>query len=349
MSKGTERKEKLFKIYSDNLKWISEKSSLKKIIKDFDYGCLCPICLNYFDKKDNSLLTFDHNPQQSLGGKDGVLTCETCNNEAGHKIDNQLLIALNEIDINCFKPNTKFRKKIQNESTKNETVSADFTIGLNKELTINLIKKNSNPVAFDNFINSESISYTNPIFINNEPLSGGWHKEYKFTFEKENKTDERLASIGLLKIAYLIGFQKLGHTFLFNKNLENIRKQIKSPKENFMNHPFWIHFDFPDEYLGLNMIMKPKELRCFLVIFDLKTDADKYRFAIALPGYNDGDEQIYENINHLLCKGDGSCNVELNNYINHVYDIKDEEKVFIPAKLWDELNKIYNSNSPKFS
>ncbi|KAB1157967.1 HNH endonuclease [Flavobacterium luteum] len=340
MSKGTERKEKLFKIYSDNLKWISEKSSLKRIIIDLDYGCLCPICQRYFDKKDNSLLTFDHNPPKSLGGKDGVLTCETCNNEAGHKIDKELLIALSEIDINCFKPNTKFRKKLQNESTLNGTVSADFTIGHNKELTINLIKKNSNPVAFDNFIKSENISYTNPIFINNDPLSGGWHKEYKFTFEKENKTDERLASIGLLKIAYLIGFQKLGHTFLFNKNLENIRKQIKSPEEHFMNHPFWIHFNFPDEYLGLNMIMKPKELRCFLVIFDLKTDADKYRFAIALPGYNEGDEQIYENINRLLCKGDGFLNLELNNYINNVYDIKDEKKVFAPAKLWDELMKL---------
>jgi hypothetical protein len=81
----------------------------------------------------------------------------------------------------------------------------------------------------------------------------------------------------------------------------------------------------------------------FSVIFDLKTDADKYRFAIALPGYNEGDEQIYENINHCA-KEMALLNLELNNYINHVYNIKDKEKsFFVPAKLRDELMKIMKS------
>lgn len=340
MSKNKIKKEKLFKIYADNLNWVSEISSIKNIIKNIDYGCLCPICLTYFDQSDNSLLTFDHNPPQSLGGKDGVLTCETCNNVAGHKIDKELLTALKEIEINGFKANTKFRKRIKNDSTKNETVTADFTIEKNNEIVMNLIKQDSNPIAYDNFIKSKTMSYSNPMFFNDEPLYGGWPTGYKFTIEKENKSDERLSSICLLKIAYLIAYQKLGHIFLFNRNLDKVREQIKFPEREIIKKPFWIHFDFPDECLGLNLITIPKELKCFLIIFDLETKAGKYRFAIALPGYYDGDEKIYENIKRLLCKSEGFCNLVLNNNINHVCDIKDKNKILIPVKLWDELMKL---------
>jgi hypothetical protein len=50
--------------------------------------------------------------------------------------------------------------------------------------------------------------------------------------------------------------------------------------------------------------MKPKELRCFLVIFDLKQMQTNIDLLLHYLVINEGDEQIYEN-NRSLCKGDG--------------------------------------------
>lgn len=334
-----EKKEILFNIYSENFKFIKENSNLKdKFEKDF--GCYCPICLTYFEKSDlnNEInpLTIEHNPPQSLGGKSSVLTCKKCNSEAGHKIDNEILTVLREIDAINFKPNSEIKTKFFNDSTEGNGVNAKIKIEDNGTFIINIDTKNNNPATHKKFFESEIHEYKSPIF-STDFTETGWSKKLSFNFEKPNKRNERLASISLLKIAYLLAYEKLGHLYLFNKNSEIIREQIKFPEKELIKNPFWIHYKFPDHILGVNIITKPRELRCILVVFDLKTKSDNYRISICLPGFSLGDEKIYENINEKLCQGNGFEKIEVNNYINSEYDIKNVDKTFHLVKFWEEF------------
>ncbi|PKG42818.1 HNH endonuclease [Psychroflexus sp. MES1-P1E] len=333
------RKEILFKIYSENFKFIKDNSSLKDNF-DKGFGCFCPICLNYFVKEDLEAkvnpLTLEHNPPQSLGGKSSILTCKKCNSDAGHKIDNEILTALLEIDALHFKPNSEIKTQFYNESTDGKGVNAKIKIEEDGKFLINIDTKNNNPKIHKKFFDSEVQEYNSPLFINDISKSG-WSKKLNFTFDKPNKTNERLASISLLKIAYLMAFEKLGHLYIFNKNTEIIREQIKHPEKEIIKNPFWITYQFPDNLLGVNIITKPRELRSILVIFNLKTKSDSYKISICLPGFSEGDEKIYENIKDILCQGNGFQNIEVNNYINSEYNIKDIEKTFRLVQFWESF------------
>lgn len=336
---NNKRKEILFKIYSENFKFIKDNSSLKDNF-DKGLGCFCPICMNYFVKEDLvakiNPLTLEHNPPQSLGGKSSVLTCKRCNSGAGHKIDDEILTALQEIDALNFKPHSEIRTQFYNESTDDKGVNAKIKIEDDGNLIINIDSKNNNPVSLKKFLESEILEYKSQLFTNDFNKSS-WCKNLSFTFKKPNKTNERLASISLLKIAYLMAFEKLGHLFLFNKNTAIVREQIKNPDKAIITNPFWLNYQFSDNLLGVNIITKPRELRSILVIFNLKTKSDIYKISICLPGFSEGDEKIYGNIKELLCKGNGYQNIEINNYINSEYNIKDIAKTFDLIQFWESF------------
>ncbi len=331
------RKKILFNIYSNNFKYIIDNSSLKKTF-DKGYGCYCPICLNYFNEEESNSkenpLTFDHNPPKSLGGKNGVLTCKNCNSKAGYKIDKEILVTLLEIDFMNFRPNSELRTKLFNDSTKGKGVNANVKIDKKGEFIIDINSKNNNPIIQEELINSFEYSYTSSLLTSsNEIISS----KLSFDFNKPNKRNEKSASISLLKIAYLMAFEKLGHIILFSKNMEIVRNQIKNPEKDIIKNPFWINFKFPDNMLGVNIITKPKELRSFLIVYDLKTKSDTYRVAICLPGYSSGDINIYKNIENLLCRDKGFQNIEVNSYLNIHSDIRDVKKALLPIKYWESL------------
>jgi hypothetical protein len=66
--------------------------------------------LNY--NKPNHL-TLEDIPPRSLGGKPIILTCKSCNNTIGHKIDYHLLDRMLEMDISKFLPNCKARPNLE--------------------------------------------------------------------------------------------------------------------------------------------------------------------------------------------------------------------------------------------
>ena len=48
---------------------------------------ICPICGRRFPPDQITNLTMEHVPPRSIGGKELVLTCRTCNNVVGHSTD----------------------------------------------------------------------------------------------------------------------------------------------------------------------------------------------------------------------------------------------------------------------
>jgi hypothetical protein len=104
-------------------------------------------------------------------------------------------------------------------------------------------------------------------------------------------------------------------SFLFDKPTgSNGIKMIFTGREKAQKP---IKYDFPKEMLGINTIKYPKELRCFVSIFNLRTESKVCQFAIALPGPSTPEIKIYENIKKHLCTGNGSRYAQ----IEHIADI----------------------------
>ncbi|PVY39253.1 hypothetical protein [Pontibacter virosus] len=57
-----------------------------------------------------------------------------------------------------------------------------------------------------------------------------------------------------------------------------------------------------DDFLGVNIIYEPKEVRSLLVVFDLKTEFAKHRFCVILPGPGDFGFSAFINFKELLIK-----------------------------------------------
>lgn len=345
MSRTEKKKKKIFDHYSQNLKWIKEKTNAK-FKKQFEYGVLCPLCLDVFIESDltvskKNYLTLEHNPPKSLGGKDNILTCKECNNKSGHKTDVELLTYIQELEFINFRPNSKHRTKLTSEEGAKVTTALSFDD--KGKMTLNLQKKYSNPIDFKKFIESEKKGFF--------PIKGEIDKfatkQLNFTMKLPDKRNERLASIALLKIGYLLGFEKYGHIFLFNKNLDKIREQILNPEKEIITEPFWINHEFPKIYLGVNIINQPAELNCFLNTFELKTKSRIGQVSIAFPGYNEEDSNVYERIHETLCN-EKETTVDMKiTTMEPFVDLKDEKKVFSSVVIWEKLKKQAHNNGSR--
>lgn len=340
-----EKKKILFELYSSNLKSIFDNAKNKDLPKDF--GCYCPICEKHFTINEYQNLSLEHNPPKSLGGKDNVLTCVKCNNIAGSKIDAEILLALNEFEFMKFKPNSSLKTKFYNKSTGENGVNGSFNIDENGAVILNISQAN-NPKTKDAFINSfeyEKIAY-DVLKCNLENF--GLNKKLNFEIKKPNRRNERLASIALLKMAYLLAFEKLGHIVMFGRYMRIVRNQIQNPDKDIITKPFWLHYNYPDNMLGVNIITKPFELKSLLIVFDLMTKSDTYRIGICLPGFDENDDKIYDNIETLVCKDEGKIDFETNNYLNHEFNIRESEKALLPMIYWEKLFEYITAHNTRY-
>jgi hypothetical protein len=329
-----EKKRILFEVYSNNLKTIFDNAKNDDLPRDF--GCFCPICETHFSASQYDSLSLEHNPPKSLGGKDNILTCVKCNNTAGTKIDSEILLALNELEFMKFKPNSSIKTQFHNKSTGDKGVNGSFGVDENGSIVINISPAN-NPKTRDNFLNSFEYEFRAFDVLQNNLENFGLNKKLSFDIKKPNRRSERLASIALLKIAYLLAYEKLGHIVMFGKHMRIVRDQIQNPEKDIITKPFWLHYAYPDSMLGINIITKPIELKSFLIVFDLVTKSDNYRIGICLPGFDEKDDVIYQNIESLVCTGEGNIDFEANNYLNSEFDIRESEKAILPIVYWEKL------------
>lgn len=320
----TSRKEKIFNLFAQNLKWFLEEPSLS--FKDSETGediepeYICPLCFNDFYKKDlnndvENPLTLEDVPPKSLGGTVKTLTCKACNNSAGHNLDVKLKELLNKKELHNFFPNsnTTARYKIDDHQ-----VNGTFKVDNNGKVIIDLDTNRSNPRHLEEFTKK-----INPF------------GETKLTFQPiQKRIDEREAEIALLRIAYLEAFSLCGYGFMLNGNLDKVRDQIKKPKSNILPKVLWINYEFDDEQNGINIISEPEELRCFLIVFDIKTESRKYKCAIALPGPSTSGLDIYENIEKILCQdSSGGAKITIE-HIDTTDNLKTQDYTFDTYKWW---------------
>lgn len=320
----SDRKEKIFNLFSQNLKWFLEEPILS--LRDSESGkeinpeYICPLCFKDFYRTDlnndaENPLTLEDVPPKKLGGNVKTLTCKACNNKAGHNLDVKLINWLNNKEIINFFPNSSTSARYNIDG---HFVNGTFSVDNNGKVIIDIDTNRSNP----NYV-KEFNKRLNP------------YGETKFTFQPIQKnTDDREAEIALLRIAYLEAFSLCGYGFMLNGFLSKIRDQINNPKSNFLPKVFWLNYEFDDEQNGLNIIREPEELRCFLIVFDIITESKKYKCAIAIPGPTAPGLDIYKNIEKMLCQ-DTKNNIQITiEHIDTTDNLKFKEYTFESYKWW---------------
>lgn len=350
MSKTEKKREAIFKLFSQNLEWVKENPSIR-FEPDFTNGYICPLCFNVFFEKDLDLtlenhLTLEDIPPKSLGGNPKALTCKTCNNKSGKELDVHLLNNLLNSDLESFLPNSKTKATFEINGFK---MNGMFEFDANGTAILNFQPQHSNPKDANSFMADLFPPKTlyNPFFYPDKIFDNDSQTPSFNIKPKRLIADERRAEIALLRIAYLIAFSTLGNGFLINAGLYKIREQILNPDRSILTKPFWIKYDFPKEMEGINVITLPKELRCFLIVFSLKTDSQSRRFAIVLPGPSDPGIKVYDYIDKNICTKDGSKSINLTTEQIAINDyLREVQYTFVANEFW---NNCTNENyKPRF-
>lgn len=196
----------VFERYSNNLHLLVNKGLLPGIRLKYDRTYICPICLKQFSEDDLNPkgvnhLSREHNPPEALGGGVTCLTCKSCNNRSGSSIDIHLLERLINYEKNLFLPYSEAEVRFSEGENR---IKAKLKIGKSKYAKSHLLisEKNNNKSVIEQFNEN----------INGSKLIGG--QIIKVELVKRKKIDFERIPIALLKIAYLLAFEKFGYLLI---------------------------------------------------------------------------------------------------------------------------------------
>lgn len=258
MSKGQDKRQAIFDAYKDNLNLLIDNGFVTRE-KDF---YLCPICLQpHADINSNDPLTLEDAPPKSLGGSANTLTCKSCNNTAGHKIDFHLTERLREIDSGKFIPGTETSVKV---NINGETFQGKITVAEDGTITMSHSKKNNHPDKLDKTM---------------EQVKGG--NIIDMDFLKSRVIPENL-EYALLKTGYLMMFERFGYSLLLDNCFDIVRQQLKNPDERVYPEGFWFNPPYPKSMTGVYFICD-SGLECFVAMFNLDTGNTERMFGTLLP------------------------------------------------------------------
>jgi len=273
--KAQEKRQKIFKKFATNLKeyldyhglWAVTKlqNGYKKIEKDI---YICPLCKSFFYQEAvfhynncQPLLTLEHNPPANIGGSASILTCSSCNNSNGSKIDKV---------INTYIRTEDFIKGKDGAKIKTRSKIGDYYFG--GELELN--SKKHNTLFFDKA--SNEYGFSNLL----EKFKTGEIRTINFEFKL---ADQNVLNLSLLKIAHLTAFKYLGYSYLLNhsgyKVIQILNGLLKHPNKNCGV----MGFDFSDENIGLSVIKKPQELRSLLVVQKVEVLNKRKNVGVIIP------------------------------------------------------------------
>lgn len=306
------RKEFLFEHYRQNLNKLLATDSRLQMEPARDDIIICPLCFNrFFTFEDivSGLLTAEHAPPSGLGGTVDTLTCRTCNHNHGSMLDSEIVKYIqNEDALSGFGPTYVDARAHAEEGL--GPFRAEFRITENGWVLLG-VPKASNRRHIEDFT---------------DRLRSG-ERKFTLTFILGN---ERRARLSLIRSAYLIAFRDLGYGFLVNSNLERLRQQFNNPDEDiFPIQAALFKFDCPDEFLGINIVSKPKEMKCYFIVFDIQAKGSmSHRVAVMLPGPNTKDYEMFERLDSF-----SNETITINNFT-----IQFDEKLGSPwlaHELWD--------------
>lgn len=277
---NTNRKQRFFERLSLNFRQVKESFPNLRVSPDIPGMVPCPLCLQTFAVTPGEL-TIEHAPPSKLGGKPAALTCKKCNNEQGSILESRL--------IEYY--------RIQESLTGNRALFTDATMQFDDlpavRIQLNFFENNWNVVPVTKASNPNTIDAISRSFS-----QGIGPSRFKLQFRQPGLRTVRIA---LIRAAYLIAFGQLGYGFAVNPGLNYVRNLFRTPDDESL-YPHGVIFGFkcPDDFLGVNIVTHPPEMRAYLVAFDL-FDSDKPidRIGVVLPGWTDNPLQLYEYLDSI--------------------------------------------------
>jgi hypothetical protein len=313
-------KEEVFYIFGRNLELVKRNPRITiKGVKTEGY--VCPVCQKIFGKEALfsteyvDYLTLEHVPPESLGGSIKLLTCKICNNEQGSKLDKQLLESLKTKD---------FYSGISGAER-----PARFLVDGKWNTGGRIINSDSRDFEFRSIRNNSNHNHYDKLF-----KDGGLDIE-KIDVTINHKFKKRRPPIALLRIGFLWLYSELGVASLISGNMQAVRKQIHEPEKEWIKNIGSLDNDFSDNFIGVNIVKEPKELRSFAVAFKTRTKHKERKHIVLLPGLSDPGLKIYENMRRLSDE-DKKVTIQLIK-LNLDGILSDPNRVFEYHEAWNWL------------
>jgi len=278
-------RERIFQKYAENLKqicfdcnWETIPDNLKGKAEQL-YSC--PLCDENFyefhlNQKHQNSLTLEDVPPVCVGGKPIILTCESCNNEAGSKLDHYLkkymefnFLTKGDIEIpvlvNLNKSNTFKSKLIIDKKLK----TFKYIIAKKSHYALNKIKEIDK--------SKEGFNIQTRIKIGN-----------KLKAEK-----------ALLRTAHLYAFAKLGYAYSLSLGGKLISSELKNKTHNEIK-TLIISENLPMKSEGIYCCEISSTIKLVFVVLKLKLKSNEKLLAVTLPGLTMESVEYYKNCNKNL-------------------------------------------------
>lgn len=255
----------IFKKYNLNLNLIINKypTTFGRLSKSAYY---CPLCLKGFEINatigPKPHLTLEHVIPESVGGKKKVLTCMSCNNNMGARVDSQLSKHIDAI------------KFLNNEPTGKIDTIFCFRSGLNLKGKVSHKDSSGNKLLLSSNTNKFLEDKLETFFKNNGKLDMLFNLPTKKTIVQ-----------GVVKSAFLYAFYKLGYGFIFTKYGQILRDSILNNSES-------LEYILIDSNLkpGLYLIESPSDCDGYIVSLNI----NNLTFCTVLPGSS--ENYIFKNM-----------------------------------------------------
>lgn len=302
MGKSEERRQRIFDKFKASLNMLVDNN----IVSSQKDVYICPVCLKpHKQLNEQDPLTLEDAPPKSLGGKAHVLTCKSCNNEAGTAIDTHLVNRLRELDDASFKPGSEANVKVRIGS---EVFRGTISVSEKGEMSMYHRNDQNHPGKLEKAMNG---------------LAG---TKLNIDFFKKNVIPESLET-ALLKTGYILLFRKFGYSLILDKCYDIVREQLKFPDKKIYPDGFWFSPE-PSKIASGVYFVCDKGLECMVPVFKVTTGASERTFGVFLPlPIND----LADVIKQLNIKLAASSSIELTlypldqdkmNYLDNIDEVK---------------------------
>lgn len=208
--------------------FITGVDSAKRVFGIREEIYLCPICSIGFKREhlESRILTLEHVPPKSQGGKEICLTCHSCNSTAGRTVD---------VEANYRERSNALLEAMA--GVKDQYEGYVYLIINGEKVLVNLevLHKNLNVQLLEELNDPELLQAVN------ELLPSISEKGTEITFQVKRGFHRRRARVSDLRSAYLLAFCALGYTYAFHPRLDQVRDQIEHHEETIIEGFWWTH------------------------------------------------------------------------------------------------------------
>lgn len=250
-------------------------SNLQLLVPNSGGAFACPLCLRGYDKTAiaDGTLTREHIIPSSMRGEMLTLTCKSCNNTSGSRLEAHLKQEETSTAILTGDLYEPIRGKIfvgDGEQT------ADFWLSEDR-IQIDGIPELSNPALQAKLIEA----------FRDNPES------FKVKLDLGYLNHRTL--VARIRIAYLLMFRHFGYGYVLNPHLDQIRKLIAQPEPDSEVLKGLFRPNSGTLPNGVGLVKAPSEIRSFICVVVLP-ESNLGRFGMLFPGFDEAGGALYSRL-----------------------------------------------------